>query len=139
MKKEAYIRKYGIAEWEARLAKSQRTRVNNRINKAHEIQDELQKLDPSEQQEILREMWKSDNGNKLRSRLPENIIVDRNKIRQAHNAKWGRSKNLDCHHEWIGDTAEYTGAALVEREAHRHGRINVVVILKGAITEFERR
>jgi hypothetical protein len=137
MKKEEFIRKKGTAAWEAQLAKSRRTQLRNRVNKAREAQEEFQKLHYSEQQEILRDMWKKREGHYSRSGLPQNITAARNKIRQAHCAKWP-SDVLDHHHEWIEDTAEYTGVALVEREAHRHGIINVVTLLEGVITNFSR-
>ena len=41
------------------------------------------------------------------------------------------------HHNWAGsDSAEYTGLALVEADAHMHGFIDVIEILDGKITLF---
>lgn len=137
MKKEEYIQKNGLAAWEARLARNRRMQKRNRIDKALAVQDEFQKLDPSEQQEFLRDMWKKREGHYSRSGLPQNIVAARNTIRHVHRSKWG-VEGLDVHHDWVGDTAEYTGVALVEREEHQRGIINVVAILDGEIANFKR-
>ena len=38
------------------------------------------------------------------------------------------------HHEWIPETANYTGVALVETDQHQYGYIDVIQILEGEIT-----
>ena len=38
------------------------------------------------------------------------------------------------HHEWIPKTAEYRGLALVEKDQHMHGFVDVIKILDGKIT-----
>ena len=38
------------------------------------------------------------------------------------------------HHEWIPETANYRGVALVEKDQHMHGFIDVIQILEGEIT-----
>ena len=38
------------------------------------------------------------------------------------------------HHEWIPETADYKGVALVEKDQHLHGFIDVIQILEGGIT-----
>jgi hypothetical protein len=38
------------------------------------------------------------------------------------------------HHEWVPETAEYRGVALVEAEQHMHGFVDVIEILAGKIT-----
>ena len=42
--------------------------------------------------------------------------------------------NSQIHHEWIPDTADFRGVALVEKDQHRHGIIDVIQILDGEIT-----
>lgn len=64
---------------------------------------------------------------------------ERNKIRGSHNYKWGRYKKIiapdsQLHHEWIPKTSEYNGVALVEKEPHQYGIIDVIKILDGEIT-----
>lgn len=138
MKKEEYIRKYGPAAWEARLSKTGRTRIKNKVDKGLKIKKESPKETYTEQQELLRDQWKKENGIKLKPRLNECAQKERNKIRQAHYVKWG-SPDLDIHHERISDTANYHGVALVERAAHQHGIINIVILLEGVITEFTKK
>lgn len=38
------------------------------------------------------------------------------------------------HHSWYGGSAECEGVALVEKEQHQHGYIDVIEILEGNIT-----
>ena len=63
------------------------------------------------------------------------------KIRMKHAKKWRRYKQIvapesQCHHEWISGTSQYRGVALVEKDQHIHGMINVIRILEGKITLF---
>lgn len=63
----------------------------------------------------------------------------RNKIRSRHRCKWREYKKIiapdsEIHHAWIEMSWKYTGVALVERNAHRHGIIDVIKILNGEIT-----
>ena len=43
------------------------------------------------------------------------------------------------HHEWIPETAEFRGLALVDTMKHDEGIIDVIQILEGEITLFEDR
>ena len=139
MKKEEYIRKYGPAAWEAKLSKARRTRITNKVDKGLKDKKESKTENYIEQQELMRVQWKKDKGTKRRSRLSEDVLMERQKIRHAHYIKWGGGIDLDIHHGWIGDTADYQGVALVERDAHRRGIINIVIPIEGGITEFERK
>jgi hypothetical protein len=63
----------------------------------------------------------------------------RNHIRVGHGQKWRRFKQIiapesQLHHQWIPETANYTGVALVEADQHRHGIIVPIQILEGEIT-----
>ena len=63
----------------------------------------------------------------------------RNRIRYKHGREWKPYKDIiapdsQIHHEWVPDTAEYRGIALVEAEQHMHGIIDVIEILDGKIT-----
>ena len=62
-------------------------------------------------------------------------------IRSKHSRRWRKFKTLiapgsELHHEWIPETAEYRGVALVEADQHRRGIIDVIQILEGEITLF---
>lgn len=64
---------------------------------------------------------------------------ERHKIRKKHGKQYRPFKRIiapesQIHHEWIPDTAEYTGVALVETKPHRYGIIDVIQILEGKIS-----
>ena len=63
----------------------------------------------------------------------------RNRIRGKHRRQYKPYKDIialesQIHHEWVPETAEYRGVALVEADAHMHGFVNVIEILDGEIT-----
>lgn len=67
------------------------------------------------------------------------IPGERERIRMRHGYYWRKYKNFvapnsQLHHQWVPNTADYTGLALVEKDAHRYGRIDVIQILEGKIT-----
>ena len=60
-------------------------------------------------------------------------------IRTKHAHRYQRFKKIiapesQIHHEWIPNTANYRGIALVETDQHMHGFIDVIEILEGEIT-----
>ena len=64
---------------------------------------------------------------------------ERKRVRTKHARLYRQYKMIiapdsEIHHEWIPDTAKYTGMALVETDAHRHGFIDVIELLDGKIT-----
>ena len=64
---------------------------------------------------------------------------ERSKVRSKHRWKWLPYKQIiapesQIHHEWIPETANYRGVALVEKDQHMHGIIDVIHILEGEIT-----
>lgn len=67
------------------------------------------------------------------------IPGERQRIREKHGYKYRPLKQIvapdsQIHHEWIPRTAGYTGVALVEKDQHMHGFIDVIKILEGKIT-----
>jgi hypothetical protein len=63
----------------------------------------------------------------------------RKRIRMKHGREYRPYKMIiapesQIHHEWIDDTAEYRGVALVETKPHQYGIIDVIQILDGEIT-----
>jgi hypothetical protein len=63
----------------------------------------------------------------------------RNKIRSKHARQYKPYKQIiapesQIHHEWVPKTDEYRGVALVEKDAHMHGIVDVIEILDGEIT-----
>jgi hypothetical protein len=66
------------------------------------------------------------------------IQGERHKIRVRHAHRWRKYKNIiapesQIHHMWRDGTSEYYGVALVEKDQHMHGIINVILILEGEI------
>lgn len=62
-------------------------------------------------------------------------------IRRRHERRWGKYKRIiafetQIHHEWIPNTSQYRGVALVEKNQHQHGIIDVIQIINGEITLF---
>lgn len=70
------------------------------------------------------------------------ISGERERVRMRDAYYWRPYKRIiapdsQLHHNWSSpDSAEYTGLALVEKDAHMHGIIDVIQILKGEITIF---
>jgi phosphosulfolactate synthase (CoM biosynthesis protein A) len=63
----------------------------------------------------------------------------RNRIRSNHRIQYKPYKDIiapdsQIHHEWVPDSTEYRGIALVETDAHMHGFVDVIEILDGEIT-----
>lgn len=64
---------------------------------------------------------------------------ERNAIRHRHGKAYLPFKQIiapksQLHHQWLPNSAEYTGLALVEAGQHMHGFIDVIQILEGEIT-----
>ena len=64
---------------------------------------------------------------------------ERNKVRYQHGHIWRQYKNIiapgsQLHHQWLPESANYQGVALVEANQHMHGFIDVIQILEGKIT-----
>ena len=60
-------------------------------------------------------------------------------VRAKHKRIWTPYKRIiapdsQIHHQWLPNTANYTGVALVEKDQHQHGIIDVIQILEGEIT-----
>jgi len=71
--------------------------------------------------------------------LATGLPGERHRIRRRHGKRWRKYKQIiapdsQLHHEWIPETAEYRGVALVEAKAHQYGIIDVILILDGKIT-----
>jgi hypothetical protein len=65
----------------------------------------------------------------------------RAKIRGKHGQKWRPYKriiapNSEIHHCWLDNSSDYSCVALVEKDKHRHGIIDMIQILEGEITLF---
>lgn len=140
MKKVEYIKRYGEKAYEKRLEAHRQWWAAN-----HDSQLERVK------------QWSAANPEKVKARNREasckggkryeqrkqyrmtEIQHKKDTIRRKHSRRWSPYKqiiasNSEVHHEWLPETANYTGVALVEKNAHRHGFIDVIQIMEGEIT-----
>ena len=69
------------------------------------------------------------------------IRHERNLVRSKHKQRYRPYKKIidprgltQIHHQWQPETADYTGVALVEKDQHQYGFIDVIQILEGKIT-----
>lgn len=66
---------------------------------------------------------------------------ERRKIRREHQNRWRTYKRIiaptsQIHHVWRPGSAEYDGIALVGKDTHQHGTIDVIRILDGEVSVF---
>lgn len=139
MKKKEFIRRYGEEAYDKKLEQ------NKNWNREHSV-----KAGESNRQ------WRIDNPEKIKAHNMERykggkyyekcreyyktgIPYERKLVRNKHLRWWTPYKQIiapgsQIHHEWISETADYRGVALVEQDQHLHGFIDVIQILEGEIT-----
>lgn len=125
MNKEEVIRRYGEAAYEKML---EQARQWNRVH-------------PKRVKERSHNQCRK-GGSFYRKKLKYDttgLRGERNRVRGGHANKWRQYKNIiapesQLHHQWIPETANYEGVALVEADLHMHGIIAVIKILYGEIT-----
>jgi hypothetical protein len=142
MKKEEYITRHGEEAYEKMLEHKQQWNDSNPGKKA-ERSREWRKANPEKVKEHTADQSRN-GGKRYLKKLKYNITGfrhERNKIRACHRNKWLRYKKIiapksQIHHQWVPETSEYKGVALVEKDQHMHGFIDVIQILDGVITVF---
>lgn len=140
MKKEEHIKKYGKEAYKEHLEIGRR-----RYNKNSEIIN------------AKSTKWRGENPEKVRKNNYEGsrkggkyylkslqyshtgLRGERTKVRNQHQHQYRQFKKIiasesQIHHQWIPGTANYRGVALVEKDQHFHGFIDVIQILEGEIT-----
>ena len=124
---------------EMKGVKAKDLNLKRREKAMEKAKDDFLRLDYKDQQDALCTIWKKQNtiSGVIRPKNTE-IQEERNRIRHEHYRRWknyGKEffQNVDIHHVWIEGTADYTGVAFVEREAHRRGIIRVVSIIRGKV------
>jgi hypothetical protein len=140
MKKEEIIKRYGEAAYEKQLEQS---RTWNKANseRATENRREWIKANPEKFAEQKHELSRK-GGKYYQKALMHNrmgLRAARRGIRRTHQNQYRPFKKIispdsQLHHQWAPGTAEYDGVALVEKEQHQHGIIDVIQILEGEIT-----
>lgn len=140
MKKEESIRRYGEEKWETRLESSRRRYRKNYDRRTITIQM-WKDANRNKIKEISREYSHKDGKGYARTRQYERtgVRAERNKVRSAHRYLYRQYKQIiasesQLHHQWLPGTANYRGVALVEKDQHLHGFIDVIRILEGEIT-----
>ena len=141
MKKEEFIRKYGVEAYEKQQQQSR----------------EWLREHPEEKREWNR-LWRLDHPEEVKANDKETrkggkyyekhkqykmtgLPHEKTLVRQKHQGIWTPYKKIIApesilHHEWLPNSADFRGVALVETDQHQHGYIDVIQILEGKITLF---
>ena len=142
MNKEERIEKYSKEAYKKMLQQKRERRIEH-------LEQEKQKL----------RRWRGDNPEKVKANGQESsrkggkyyeqhqkyfsagLPHERKIVRLRHGHLYRPYKQIialesQIHHEWLPETAEYRGVALVEKDQHMHGLIDVIQILEGEITLF---
>ena len=126
MKKAEFIERYGEDEYKKRILEQSK---------------DWQKAHPIDVQMRSREQHCKGGKYYEKKRLYEmnGIPHARELIRKKHQREWSPCKRIvapdsQIHHQWVPNTADYTGIALVEKDQHMYGFIDVIQILEGEIT-----
>ena len=153
MKKEEIIRRYGVETWERK--QQEKRDWYDRHREEHKARNEKWRVNNPEK---MKE-WREANSDKVKAHSHEQmhkggkgyiaqlkynrsgVQGERHIVRSKHGLFYRPFKQIiapesQIHHEWIPDTAGYTGVALVEKDQHMHGYIDVIKILEGDITLF---
>lgn len=140
MIKAEIIERYGKEEHEKRLQRAQEWRANNQ-ERSKQTGREWRESHP-EQVKAFNQEQNRKGGKRYEKRKAhkmQGIPHEKELVRGKHHRIWTPYKKIIApesvmHHEWIPETADYRGVALVEKDQHQYGRIGVIQILGGEIT-----
>ena len=140
MNKEEFIKKYGEDAYEKHQEVGKQWKVaNKKRERATEKQWRL--FHPEKVKHINKEI--SQKGGKYYEQHKQYKMAglqhEKELVRGIHKRLHMPFKKIvapksQLHHEWISETANYRGVALVEADPHIHGYIDVIQILQGEIT-----
>jgi len=127
MRKEEIIKRRGEAAYQRRL---EQTRQWNKANPGKVTKHHRDQCRKGGRDYLKRQKYRT-----------TGLQGKREKIRMRHADHWRKYKKIiapksQIHHEWISETSEYRGVALVEKNQHMHGIIEVIQILDGVIRLF---
>ena len=140
--------KYDFISGHMKEAHEKRLKQMCAYNKAHKEEGEARARKYKEEhpeQVRANDQEASRKGGKRYAKMLEysrtGIPGSKKKIRRTHARQYKSYKDIiapksQIHHQWVIDTAEYTGMALVEADPHMYGIIDVIKILEGEITAF---
>lgn len=145
MKKKEIISKYGKEAYEKILIQ-RRDRYRKNAKTEIETTRNWQFANPKKVAEIDKARSRKE-GHRYKQHLryeTTGVQGARNKVRRRHGHLWQSYKRIiaplsQIHHEWIPGSSNYNGVALVEKERHQHGIIDVIQILDGDITLFSEK
>lgn len=139
MNKEEYIKKHGKAAYE----KQQQQTRDWRIANPDKVKATSAKHNPESNRKNNPEISRKDGKYYKRRRQyqMDGVPHERELVRGKHQRHYTQYKKIidpegltQIHHEWIPETADFRGVALVEKDQHQHGYIDVIQILEGEIT-----
>ena len=144
--KEEFIRRYGIKAWGRAIQQAREWQrdhpkeVRKRCQKWYRAHPEQVK---ARNQKVGRELSRK-GGKYYEAKVlyqSTGLQGERGKIRRKHAGHYRPYKRIiapetQIHHEWLPETADYRGVALVEKDQHQHGFVDVIQILEGEITLF---
>ena len=155
MKKEEFIKRRGKAAYEKWQQQTRDWDSKHRKEK-RENSRKWYRTHPEEARERKR-LWRLNHPDKVREANHENgrkggkyyermrkyestgLPHERKLIRRRHAHRYHPLKRIiapdsQLHHQWLPNSANYTGVALVEADQHLHGFVDVIRILEGDIT-----
>ncbi len=144
MNKEEFIRRYGEVAWGKMLHQSKGRNAQFRKEHREEMNANLKEWRASNPDKVKADHHEEQRkgGRRYEKHLKyktTGIPGEKERIRGKHNYYYRSCKRIvapgsQLHHEWIANTPNYRGVALVEADPHRHGIIDPILILEGAIT-----
>ena len=142
MKKAEFIKRYGEDAYEVELQQTRDWRRTHPEEKSEN--NRLWRLDHPEEVKVNHHKAYSKGGKYYDHRFKYDstgIRHERKLVRGKHSRRWTPYKKIidpegltQIHHQWIPKTADYRGVALVEKDQHQHGFIDIIQILEGEIT-----
>lgn len=140
MNKTEFIKKYGEAAYDKHQEVSNRWKAANK-KRERATGKQWRLLHPEKVKQVNKET--SRKGGKYYEQHKQykktGLQYEKLLVRQKHQRIWTPFKRIIApdsilHHEWLPDTPDYRGVALVEKDQHQHGFIDVIQILEGEIT-----
>ena len=156
MKKEEHIRKYGEAAYNKTL--QQRREWDQAHPEEAKARGTAHRATHPEEAKARTKIWTAAHPEQVKAHSQEQgrkggkyyeksrahqmqgIPHEKKLVRKKDENKWRPYKkmiapNSQIHHEWLNDgTADFRGVALVEKDPHQYGYVDVIQILDGKIT-----
>ena len=142
-RKTGYIKLHGEEAWQMKLEKRKETRKSGNASYERELEQQKEWREKNHDKIEAYMHERSRKGGKYYKKMLEDNKIglrgERNKVRSRHRQRWSSYKKIIApdsviHHAWVDNSAAYTGVALVEKDQHQHGYIDVIKILDGKIT-----